>query len=141
MRELVRTSSTRREIKNLDDYRKANNESFASVVRSLNDVNESWTEFSKNSFSRAIEMQAQYAKKAYESYLSEVSNLGRLFLAGYGRFISQTDDVAHASLTNKKSGGDESKAQRTAAHRVATKRKTGPMKHRSGGKRGGKAKR
>jgi hypothetical protein len=131
----------RREIKNLEDYRKANNESFASVVRSLNDVNESWTEFSKNSFSRAIEMQAQLAKKAYESYLSEASKLGRLFLAGYGRFVSRTDDLPHASLTSEKSGGGESKVQRTAAHRVATKRKTGPMKHRSGVKRAGNAKR
>ena len=58
-----------REIQKVEDYRKASNESFASVVRSFSEVNRSLTEFSKTSFSRAVEMQAQLAKKAYESYL------------------------------------------------------------------------
>jgi hypothetical protein len=46
-----------REIKNVEDYRKASHESFASVMRSFSEVNRSLTEFSKASFSRAIEMQ------------------------------------------------------------------------------------
>ena len=55
-----------REIQKVEDYRRASNESFASVVRSVSEVNRRLIEFSKTSFNRAIEMQAQLAKKAEE---------------------------------------------------------------------------
>jgi hypothetical protein len=129
-----------REIQKVEDYRKASNESFASVVRSFSEVNRSLTEFSKTSFSRAIEMQAQLAKKAYESYLSEASKLGQMFLAGYGRLGSLTEEQPEVSVTDR-SGSNKSATQRTAAHRVATERKTGAAKRRSRAKRSAKARR
>jgi hypothetical protein len=127
-----------REIKNVEDYRKASNESFASVVRSFSEVNRSVTEFSKASFSRAIEMQAQLAKKASESYFSEAAKLGQMFLNGYSRFGSRIEERPEVIVTN---GGNKSATQRTAAHRVATERKTGAAKRRSRTKRSAKAKR
>jgi len=128
-----------REIKHFEDYRKASNENLASVVRSISEVNQSLTEFSKNAFSRAIEMQAQFSKRAYESYISEASKLGQMFLIGFGKFVARTED--HGRFTNERSIGDKSGAQRTAAHRVATKRKTGVAKRRGSVKRSTKAKR
>jgi hypothetical protein len=125
-----------RESQKDQDYRKASNESFASVVRSFSEVNRSLTEFSKTSFSRAIEMQAQLAKKAYESYLSEASKLGQMFLAGYGRLGTLTEEHRTVSAT-----GNRSTTQRTAAHGVATERKTGLAKRSSRGKRSAKARR
>jgi hypothetical protein len=138
--QLSKEASMPREIKNIEDYRKASNESFASVMRSFSEVNRSLTEFSKASFSRVIEMQAQLAKKAYESYLSEASKLGQMFLAGYGRFGSRTEERPEVSVTDR-SGSNKSATQRTAAHRVATERKTGAAKRRSRAKRSAKARR
>jgi hypothetical protein len=75
--------------RNINEYRKASSDTFASVVRSFGELNrslqgiaEEMTETSKNAVGRVIEIQAELAKKAYETYLSEVSKLGRMYLAG-----------------------------------------------------------
>lgn len=126
-----------RETKKVENYREASNESFASVFRSFSEINRSLAEFSKSSFNRAIEMQAQLAKKAYDSYLSEASKLGQMFLSGYGRSGERPDP----SVTNDRSGTNRAGTQRTAAHRVATERKTGAAKRHSRAKQSAKPKR
>lgn len=130
-----------RETKKVENYREASNESFASVFRSFSEINRSLTEFSKSSFNRAIEMQAQLAKKAYDSYISEASKLGQMFLSGYGRFVSRTGERPDLSVTNDRSGTNRAGTQRTAAHRVATERKTGAAKRHSRAKQSAKPKR
>ena len=70
----------RRELRNMEDYRKSSNEGFVTVYRSFNQLNKSLTEFSRNAFNRAIELQAELAKKAYENYISEASRFGQMFL-------------------------------------------------------------
>ena len=93
-----------RETKKVENYREASNESFASVFRSFSEINRSVIEFSKSSFNRAIEMQAQLAKKAYDSYISEASKLGQMFLSSYGRFVFRTGERPDLSVTNDRSG-------------------------------------
>ena len=101
----------------------------------------SLTEFSKSSFNRAIETQAQLAKKAYDSYISEASRLGQMFLSGYGRFVSRTGERPDLSVTNDRSGTNRAGTQLTAAHRVATERKTGAAKRHSRAKQSAKPRR
>jgi hypothetical protein len=119
----------------ISDYRKAGENTFASVVHSFNELNRSlqgvadeMTETSKRSVGRAIEIQAELAKKAYETYASEVSQLGRMFLLGYGLL---------ARAENFQSVGFKSAmGQRTAAHHVSTGRKIGKLsKSRSASRR------
>jgi hypothetical protein len=128
----------RRDPRNINEYRKASSDTFASVVRSFGELNrslqgiaEEMTETSKNAVGRVIEIQAELAKKAYETYLSEVSKLGRMYLAG-SMFVAPAETLPSLGLTKEASA----KVQRTAAHRVSTKRKTGNVaKRRSGSKR------
>jgi hypothetical protein len=61
----------RRDPRNINEYRKASSDTFASVVRSFGELNgslqgiaEEMTETSKKSVGRAIEIQAELAKKA-----------------------------------------------------------------------------
>ena len=125
-------------ISNLESYRKSNNESIASVFRSFSEVNRSLTEFSKSSFSRAIELQAQLAKKAYEAYISEASKLGQMFLTGYGRFVERGEHLSEG-VASDRSATNKSPKQRSAAHRVVTQRKTGSAKRRLRAKQSAKA--
>jgi hypothetical protein len=55
-----------------EDYRRANNEGFASVVRSMEEVNQGlrgiaseMTEYSKRSVGQVLEIQAQLARMAF----------------------------------------------------------------------------
>jgi vacuolar-type H+-ATPase subunit B/Vma2 len=84
--------------------------SFGELNRSLQGIAEEIAETSKKSVGRAIEIQAQLAKKAYETYISEPLKLGKMFLSGYSMLV---------------------RTQRTAAHRVSTKRKTGKVGNQS----------
>jgi hypothetical protein len=122
----------RRDPRNVDEYRKARDDTFASVIRSFNEMNRSFhgiavemTDTSKKSVGRAIEIQAQLAKKAYETYLSEVSKLCRMFLSGYGTLVARAETFPSVSLSR-----DSATAQGTAPHRVSTKRKTGKVAKR-----------
>src|SRR5215468_8633020 len=116
----------RRDHRDIDEYRKAGDDTVASVVRSFTELNrslqgiaEEMTETSKKSVGRAIEIQAQLAKKSYETYLSEVSKLGRMFLSGYGTLVGKAKDLQSLGLTR-----ESARVQRTAAHRMSAKRKT-----------------
>jgi hypothetical protein len=119
-----------------EEYRKASNESFDSVVRSVGEINKSlvgiaseMTEHSKRSVGRAFEMQAQLAKKAYETYLSEITKLGQMIFAPWllARAAERLPDSSFFE------GGIDSRSgrQRTAAHRIGITRKTGVAKRRS----------
>jgi hypothetical protein len=127
----------RRDPRNIGEYPNASYDTFASIVRSfgelnrsLQDIAEEMADTSKKSVGRAIEIQAQLAKEAYETYISEGLKLGRMFLSGYGMLVARAKEFP--DLTSEKSA----RTQRTAAHRVSTKRKTGKVaNHRSGLKR------
>jgi hypothetical protein len=131
----------RRELKSLDDFRESTNESLGAVYRSFNQLNQSLTEFSRNAFNRAIETQAELAKKAYESYISEASKLGQMFLTGSRRFVVQAEERRALDVTSDAASSNKSGPQRTAAQRVTNQRKSGAAKRPSGAKRSTKAKR
>ena len=130
----------RRDPKNQDDFRKPNMEGLGAVYRSFNQLNQSLTKFSTNAFNRTIETQADFAKKAYESYIAEASRLGQMFLTGSGRSFIPDEQRALDVTTNAASSSKKAAPQRTAAQRMTNQRKSGAAKRPSRGKRSKKAK-
>jgi hypothetical protein len=130
-----------RELKAIgEEYRKASNDSFVSVVRSVGEINKSllgiaseMTEHSKRSVGRAFEMQAQLAKKAYETYISEITKLGQMVFAPW-LLARAAEQLPNLSLSEERAGSKGGR-QRTAAHRIAITRKTEIMKRRSRSKK------
>jgi hypothetical protein len=128
-----------------DEYRKASNDSFDSVVRSVGEINKSllgiaseMTEHSKRSVGRAFEMQAQLAKKAYETYISGIPKLGQLVFAPW--FLARAAERLPDLSLSEERPGSKGGSRRTAAHRVATTRKTGTAKLRRSRSKKSKAK-
>jgi hypothetical protein len=131
-----------KELKDIgEEYRKASNDSFASVVRSVGEIQRGFqgiasemTEQSKRSVGQALELQARIAKKAYDTYVSELTKLGQMIFSGYQTFLARAEEqLPNASHAAFRSGG-----QRTAAHRVTSSRKTGATsRRRSSHKRSG----
>ena len=123
-----------KELKDIgEEYRKASQDSFASVVRSVGEIHRSFqgiasemTEQSKRSVGQALELQARIAKKAYDIYVSELTKLGQMIFSGYQGFLNRTQE-----------GPTRSRAQRTAAHMVTSSRKTGATSRRSPRKKRG----
>ena len=124
-----------------EEYRKASQDSFAQVVRSVGEIQRGFqgiasemTEQSKRSVGQALELQTRIAKKAYDAYVSEVSKLGQMMFSGYRSFLDRGEE----QLANV---GDASRdgAQRTAAHRVTSSRRTGAAKRRQSSQRTGAA--
>jgi beta-phosphoglucomutase-like phosphatase (HAD superfamily) len=125
-----------KELKDIgDEYRKASQDSFASVVRSVGEIQRGFqgiasemTEQSKRSVGQALELQARIAKKAYDAYLSEVTKLGQMMFSGYQSFLTRAEEqqVGLASTSG---------TQRTAAHRLTSSRKTGAATRQSNRKR------
>ena len=72
----------RRELKNIAEYKKPSNDAFASVVRSFGEANNRFQALAANSVGRAVEIQSQFVGKAYDTYISEISKLGRMFFVG-----------------------------------------------------------
>ena len=87
-----------------EDFQRMGNESFDAAVRSYGEANKvlqaivaETTNYSKKAFEdatrafeqlvgaksieQAIEIQSQYAKKAYDTYLAEASKLGEMYLS------------------------------------------------------------
>ena len=113
-----------------EEYRKDSNDSFVSIVRSVGEINKSllgiaseMTEHSKRSVGRAFEMQAQLAKKAYETYISEIT---KMVFAPW--FLARAVERLPDSSLSEERAGSKGGSRRTAAHRVATTRKTGTAK-------------
>ena len=128
-----------------EEYRKDSNDSFVSVVRSAGEINRAYwellprSEHSKRSVGRAFEMQAQLAKKAYETYISEITKLGQMVFAPW--FLTRAAERLPDSSLSEERAGSKSGSPRTAAHRVATTRKTGIAKLRRSSSKKSKAKR
>jgi hypothetical protein len=136
-----------RELKTIgEDYRKASNDSFVSVVRSAVEINKTllgiafeMTEHSKRSVGRAFEIQAQLAKKAYETYISEITKLGQMVFAPW--FLARAAERLPDSSLSEERAGSKGGAHRTAAHTIATTRKTGIEKRRRPSSKKSKTKR
>jgi hypothetical protein len=123
-----------KELKDIgDEYRKASQDSFASVVRSVGEIQRSFqgiasemTEQSKRSVGQALELQARIAKKSYDTYVSELTKLGQMIFSGYQTFLTRAEEQSSNAGLVSRSG-----AQRTAAHRMTSSRKTGAATRRN----------
>jgi hypothetical protein len=134
--------------KALQDIRqKASNDTYASVVHSFGEANQDLRALAVESVRRSFEIQSQFVNQAYATYFSELAKLGRLLLPG-SIFTPRSPEQSHANLNEKKVAdrhpdvsseakvGQKTARQRTAAHSVATKRKTGSVaKSRASAKR------
>ena len=65
---------------NIAEYKKPRNDAFASVVRSFGEANSRFQALAVESVGRAVEIQSQFFGKAYDTYISEISKLGRMFI-------------------------------------------------------------
>jgi hypothetical protein len=110
-----------------EDYRRANTEGFASIVRSMEEVNQGlrgivleMTEYSKRSIGQALEIQAQLARMAF---------------GPYDALIARAEALRDGSFTDGMAVTKTSKNQRPRAvaqsASVATKRKSGVVKRRT----------
>ena len=139
---------------NIAEYNKPSNDAFASVVRSFGETNSRFQALVVQSVGRAVEIQSQFVGKAYDTYISEISKLGRMFFVGYRTFTAQPQALPYANLNEKKAADRQQGAsaeanvnpkparRHTAAQSMTTKRKTGTAaKSQSGSKRSAKAKR
>jgi hypothetical protein len=144
----------RRELKNIAEYQKSSNDAFASVVRSFGEANSRFQALAVESVGRAVDIQSQFVGKAYDTYISEISKLGRMFFVGYRTFTPRPQSLPYANLNEKKALDSKQRAsaeakvnpdparRRTAAQSVTTKRKTGTVaKSQPSSKRSSKAKR
>ena len=143
----------RKELKNIAEYRKPSNDAFA-VVRSFGEANNRLKALAVESVGRAVEIQSQFVAKAYDTYFSEISKLGRMFFVGYSTFTPRPQSMPYANLNEKKAVNSQQRASteakvhaeparpRTAAQTMPTNRKTGTVaKSQSGSKRSANAKR
>ena len=138
----------RRELKNIAEYQKPSNDAFASVVHSFSEANSRFQALAVESVRRAVEIQSQFVGKAYGTYISEISKLGRMFFVGYRTLTARPQELPYTNL-NEKKASDRRQAplaeakvnadparRRTAAQSMTTKRKTGTVaKSPSGSKR------
>jgi len=122
-----------KELKDIgEEYRKASNDSFASVIRSVVEIQRGFqgiasemTEQSKRSVGQAFELQARIAKKAYDTYVSELTKLGQVMFSGYRTFLTRAGEPLPDAAQSSRSG-----AQRTAAHTVTSSQRTGAASRR-----------
>jgi hypothetical protein len=114
-----------------DEYRRANTEGFASIIHSMEEVNQGlrdivseMTEYSKRSIGRALEIQAQLARMAF---------------GPYDALIARAEALKDASFSDRMAVTNTSKSQppRAVAQSasVATKRKSGVVKRRTQSKK------
>jgi hypothetical protein len=138
----------RKDLKNIAEYKKPSNDAFASVARSFGEANNRLKALAVESVGRAVEIQSQFVAKAYHTYFSEISKLGRMFFVGYSTFTPRPQSLPYANTDSQLRASAEAKVhaeparQRTAAQSMPTKRKTGTVaKNQSGSKRSANAKR
>ena len=90
-------------MKGMEDFQKLNKDNFEATVRTFGEVNKGfqaiatdWTDYTKKafeegtaafeklagakSFEQAIEIQSNYAKKAYDDYVAQVSKLSEMYV-------------------------------------------------------------
>ena len=103
-------------IKGFDEFQKVGKDGFDAAVKSFGEMNKGFqaiaaevTDYSKKAFEegtrafeqligaksveQAVEIQSQYAKKAYDSYVAEVSKLGEMYV-GLARDAYKPVEVA-----------------------------------------------
>jgi hypothetical protein len=119
-----------------EEYRKANQEGFTSLVRSMEDVSHGMqriasemTEYSKRSVGHALEIQRELASMAvgpFDTFLAQAETLQSASASGMSAF---------RNITNR--------GQRSVAQSVATQRKSGVVQSRtkSSKRKGGKSRR
>jgi hypothetical protein len=99
---------------NIAEYNWPSNDAFASVVRSFGETNSRFQALVVQSVGRAVEIQSQFVGKAYDTYVSEISKLGRMFVAGYSPFTARPQELPHANLNGRQAAGSR---PREATHR------------------------
>ena len=67
---------------NIAEYNKPSNDAFASVVRSFGETNSRFQTLAVESVGRAVEIQSRFVGKVYDTYISDISKLGRIFFVG-----------------------------------------------------------
>jgi hypothetical protein len=114
-----------------EEYRRANTEGFASIIRSMDEVNQGlrgiaseMTEYSKRSIGQALEIQAQLARMAFGPYDAFIVRAEAL---KDGSFAEGT-----AVTKNSKRQGPRAVAQSAS---MASKRKSGVVKRRTKSKK------
>jgi len=129
----------RKELKNIAEYRTPSNDAFASVARSFGEANNRFKALAIESVGRAVEIQSEFVAKAYHTYFSEISKLGRMFFVGYSTFTPRPQSMPYPNLNEKKAVNSQQRASaeakvdaeparpRTAAQSMPTKRKTGTV--------------
>ena len=127
----------RGDLKNIAEYRKPSGDAFASIVRSFGEANSRLQALAIEAVGRAVEVQSQFVGKAYDTYISEVSKLGRTF------FVFAQPQAAN--LNEKRPIGQvaDPARRRIAAQTMSTERKTGSVaktNSRAGSKSSTKAK-
>jgi hypothetical protein len=129
-----------KELKDIgEEYRKASQESFDQVVRSVGEIQRGFqgiasemTEQSKRSMGQALELQTRIVKKTYDAYVSELTKLGQMMFSGYQSFLSRAEEPFANFGQAFKSG-----AQRTAAHALTSSRRTGAANRRQSSQKSG----
>jgi len=105
-------------LKGFEEFQKVGKDGFDAAVRSFGEVNKGFqaiaaevTDYSKKAFEdstrafeqligaksieQAVEIQSQYAKKAYDAYVAEVSKLGEMYV-GLAKDAYKPVEVAFA---------------------------------------------
>ena len=143
----------RRELKNIAEYKNPSNDAFASVARSFGEANSRFQALAAESVGRAVEIQSQFVRKAYDTYISEISKLGRMFFVGYRTFTARPEELPHANINEKKAAdrpraslaearvNPDTARRRTAALSMTSKRKSETVARSQSGKRSTKPKR
>jgi len=113
-----------------EEYRRANTEGFASIVRSMEEVNQGlrgiaseMTEYSKRSIGRALEIQAQLARMAFGPYDALIARAEAL-----------NDTSLPVAVLTETSKRQRPRAVAQSAS-VATKRKSGVVKRQTQSKK------
>ena len=123
----------RNDLKNIAEFKKPSNNAFASVVRSYREANSRFQALAVESVGRAVEIQSEFVAKAYHTYFSEISKLGRMFFVGYSTFTPRPQSLPYANTDSQLRASAEAKVhaeparRRTAAQSMPTKRKTGTV--------------
>jgi hypothetical protein len=92
----------RRELENIIENKKPRGDAFATIVSSFGDANSRLQALAVESVGRAVVIQSQIAGKANETYISEISKLGRMFFVGLGTFTSRPPELLRANLQQGK---------------------------------------
>jgi hypothetical protein len=113
-----------------EEYRRANTEGFASIVRSMEEINQGlrgiaseMTEYSKRSIGRALEIQAQLARMAFGPYDALIARAEAL-----------NDTSLPVAVLTETSKRQRPRAVAQSAS-VATKRKSGVVKRQTQSKK------